>query len=560
MINQNWVFGSNAGLDFSTNPPTATSGFGINTFEGCASISDASGNLLFYTDGITVWDGAGTAMITGLLGDSSSTQSSIIVPDPASPTRYYIFTMDGSSNSAPPFNHFDGILLDLSGWTWTPISSLLTLPSNANLSPAEKLTAVQIDGCLGYWVITALQRTPTISDNVGPGMFRVFRVDASGLSFVGDTNFDHDLQELGYLRGSPDGRRLAIANGGLGNVLVFPFDNVTGAINVGSVVDIPIPLVVPGQRNTVYGVEFSADSNLLYYGSLENGTGVQGGHVFQVDVPSASTASLYLGTIPNGNGRYAIGALQRGMDGVIYIAVDNESTLAAITSPNTPGTGCNLVQNYVTLQANSVCLLGLPNIFPNPCIEVPCDCDCDCSCHGCNDKADEQDNELLQYAQAQPYIQAAADGLCAHPLVAGQRCEVNAVIREPKLEPCFFYQWDANVTVGGHEVVYITVCNPFNDIQFNGLRITAIRLVPADNPREELQIVPDRFVSYDCLPPCSCLTREFALLAGNRAIPGAYMLEVDYCFDNITVHPAGGGGTVTFQADVLQGFSVPDGD
>ena len=58
MINQHWVFGQNAGLDFSTNPPTPTSGNQISTFEGCASISDANGNLLMYTDGIKIWDAA----------------------------------------------------------------------------------------------------------------------------------------------------------------------------------------------------------------------------------------------------------------------------------------------------------------------------------------------------------------------------------------------------------------------------------------------------------------------------------------------------------------------
>jgi uncharacterized protein YuzB (UPF0349 family) len=546
MINQNWVFGRNAGLDFSTNPPTATSGFSMNTFEGCASVSDAAGNLLFYTDGVTVWDAANTPVVTGLLGDASSTQSSIIVPDPASPTRYYIFTMDGSSNASAPFNHFDGILLDVAGWTWVPISSLLTLPSNVGLSPAEKLTAVQIDGCLGYWVIIALQRTATLAAGVGPGMFRVFRVDASGLSFVGDTNFNEDLQELGYLRGSPDGRRLAIANGTLGNVLVFPFDNVTGAINVGSVVNIPIPTIIPGQQMAVYGVEFSPNSDLLYYGSLEFGTGVQQGHIFQVDVPSASTVSTYIGGFSNANGRYAIGALQRGMDDVIYIAMDGEASISAITSPNTPGTGCNLVQNYVALMTGSVCYLGLPNIFPNPCIEVPCDCDCDC--HGCNDNADAQDRELLEFADKLQNVVAAGDGPCKR--MPNGECDLSAIIRDPKLEPCFFYHWENSVSVDDHEVVYITACNPFNDIQFNGLRITAIRIIPPINPREEFQIVPDRFVSYDCLPPCSCLTREFALLTGKSVRQGGYRLEFDYCFDNITVVPAGGGGTVAFEIEV----------
>jgi len=48
-----WYFGENAGLDFSSGNPVAITGQ-LVTIEGCASIADASGNLLFYTDGTTV--------------------------------------------------------------------------------------------------------------------------------------------------------------------------------------------------------------------------------------------------------------------------------------------------------------------------------------------------------------------------------------------------------------------------------------------------------------------------------------------------------------------------
>ena len=49
----NWHFGSYAGLNFNSSPPSLLT----NTLiigEGCASISDANGNVLFYTDGVTV--------------------------------------------------------------------------------------------------------------------------------------------------------------------------------------------------------------------------------------------------------------------------------------------------------------------------------------------------------------------------------------------------------------------------------------------------------------------------------------------------------------------------
>ena len=68
----------------------------LNTHEGCSSISDQNGNLLFYSDGIRVWDKAHRLMPngTGLLGHESSTQSAIIIPKNDSTTQYYIFTVD----------------------------------------------------------------------------------------------------------------------------------------------------------------------------------------------------------------------------------------------------------------------------------------------------------------------------------------------------------------------------------------------------------------------------------------------------------------------------------
>ena len=68
----------------------------LYTNEGCASISDTEGNLLFYTDGITVHTKNHTIMENGteLKGDPSSTHSAIIIPKPGTTTVYYIFTVD----------------------------------------------------------------------------------------------------------------------------------------------------------------------------------------------------------------------------------------------------------------------------------------------------------------------------------------------------------------------------------------------------------------------------------------------------------------------------------
>ena len=90
----NWYFGEYAGLSFNSGVATPLYDGQLDTGEGCATISSPTGQLLFYTDGSTVYDRNHQIMPngTGLLGDTSSTQSAIIVPNPSNPNIYYIFT------------------------------------------------------------------------------------------------------------------------------------------------------------------------------------------------------------------------------------------------------------------------------------------------------------------------------------------------------------------------------------------------------------------------------------------------------------------------------------
>src|SRR5690606_27683009 len=53
----NWYFGLFAGIQFQNDGSViAVDDGAMSTNEGCSSISDENGNLLFYTDGRTVWD------------------------------------------------------------------------------------------------------------------------------------------------------------------------------------------------------------------------------------------------------------------------------------------------------------------------------------------------------------------------------------------------------------------------------------------------------------------------------------------------------------------------
>jgi len=60
-----WYFGDGAGLDFNNGSPVALTDGQLSTIEGCSTISDANGSLLFYTDGITIWNRNHDIMVNG---------------------------------------------------------------------------------------------------------------------------------------------------------------------------------------------------------------------------------------------------------------------------------------------------------------------------------------------------------------------------------------------------------------------------------------------------------------------------------------------------------------
>lgn len=540
MINNNWVFGRGAGLNFSTAIPTPTSGFAINTNEGCAAISDASGNLLFYTDGMRVWDSS-TLRASGLQGNSSSTQSAIIVPDPGNGQQYYICTADGTSTGVN--NHFGGIRINVSSWASAPISSLMTMPSTSGRSPTERVIAIQHANCVDYWVLTIVQNTPVLEAGNGLGIFRVFLVNASGMQYIGETAMNRAVGDIGYLKASPNGRRLAIANYPNDNVLVYDFDNALGVINISSLVAIAVPPVtsfvppISTHQRIPYGVEFSPNNDVLYYSLLGNSSGSNpsnNGYIFQVDLTASTPVSNQVVVYPNVGAGDAIGALQLGMDGRIYIAKQDEASLGTILSPNTLGAGCNPNMGYITLAAGTRSNLGLPNL-----LSKPCDCPCEAGC--------EEDVKT-----ANRILNGRAD-LKAFTIVAnGQAVPATCQLAfsNANFYPVFTLEWGDGSSdqfeSKDSEVIYIRIHNPFRNLIYRSISIFNIRITPNQtlpDGDDSIRIIPAEIACFDEIQPCSYVSRDFALLI-DHALIGTYHISFDYCIGEIAITSTRDGSAV----------------
>src|SRR5438046_7321174 len=72
-----WYFGDKCALDFSAGKPVSLNNSSMTASEGGTSFADTNGKLLFYTNGILVWNGEHKTMSNGhgLKGHDSSTQS-----------------------------------------------------------------------------------------------------------------------------------------------------------------------------------------------------------------------------------------------------------------------------------------------------------------------------------------------------------------------------------------------------------------------------------------------------------------------------------------------------
>ncbi|MBS1657957.1 MAG: T9SS type A sorting domain-containing protein [Bacteroidetes bacterium] len=342
----NWFFGIQAGITFSTNPPSALSGGQINQQEGCCSISDDEGNLLFYSDGQSVWDRNHDLMPngTGLLGGVSSTQSSIVVQDPGNDMKYYLITAPQQATTNPLA--YSIIDMSLNGGNGE-VTSTKNVSLQENVT--EKVTAVYHSNGTDVWVIT---------HEFGNNEFDAFLITASGInttpvvSAVGSVHDNsNNSNVIGYMKASPCGNQLAVALWSADYLELFDFDNATGTVSH------PVTLGSWTASSGVYGVEFSPDDSRLYASIITPGYTIQWNLLAGDDAAIIASADT-IGTSPVGFN----GALQTGPDARIYLVKFGSNTLDCITNPNGLGSACNYVQDFISLGAGFG-QLGLPDFF-----------------------------------------------------------------------------------------------------------------------------------------------------------------------------------------------------
>ena len=378
-----WYFGRNAGLDFSNFDPLPLTDGQTNSIGGVASICDSTGQLVFYTDGQSIWNSNHILVKNDMSGGSESSQSATIVPNPDVEGQYYVFTtrpfITGSEENYA--GNYYTIQINAGGAGQIVYDFSAATGKKGLLSEAtEKFLAVPftygIDNKTGYWFLM---------HEMNSNRFLKVRLDSVWHNpidqFIGSIHQNDSLDNdenagaIGQMKVNDQGNRIALAVMGGKYFELFNFSTVSGELSR--------PLQIPagdqsdpyGYRHEAYGVEFSPTGSFTLgtdtHGNYLYGSARDGSFIYQWDLAESNNRDQFLKScrFVHSDPDLQCGALQLGPNGKIYNAFIDQDFLGVINSPMSPFPDCNYSKYGARLidndtGAGGTCRYGLPNTLP----------------------------------------------------------------------------------------------------------------------------------------------------------------------------------------------------
>ena len=343
--NDVWYFGDGAALSFLGGSPTAIPGSTLPGIDNMTSVSGQTGNVLFYSNGMDVYDASHNLMMNGdgLGGSNTGGQCALIVPRPAS-TEYYLFTVGQWASSAGL--RYSIVDMSLNGGLGAvTVKGQLLLPTST-----ERLETVRNPNDGSWWLLTHAWATDE---------FLAYHISTAGLDVtpvvsaagsVHDGGIPYGYNAAGQLTASPDGTQLVC---GIYTDAVFEFfdlDPTTGVVtNARSIPGFP----------KAWGAAFSPGGSKLYL------TKWYDDEVIQLDLDAGTWSDVLVSetlvgitSIIGSFGGYQAGYLQLGPDGRVYVAKFGQDMISTIEYPEAAGTSCGFVDNSISL-GSGICKAGL---------------------------------------------------------------------------------------------------------------------------------------------------------------------------------------------------------
>jgi gliding motility-associated-like protein len=332
--NNTWYFGKGAGIDFNYTPPKALKGGNVSSVEGCASLSDNNGHILFYTNGEVIYNRKNDIMLngSGLAGDQSSTNNVAIVPLPNNDSLFYLFATSAALSIDQQFTYSIINIKGDGGYGEV-------IQKNVSIEPSvfEKLAAIKHCDSKQTWLIVRKWETDE---------YHAYLLTAAGLNMVpvvshtGLVIGGYDNNAIGTLKSSVKGDKLVALHAFQNDIVeLMDFDNTTGMIT-NPIQFKPNTTLPVNPYIGLYGAEFSPNGKLLYISS--NNSLTEPSILYQFDISSNNAAAITASkqVIAKTTPWYA-GSLQIGPDKKIYMAMWKDTAVSIINDPDVAGTGCN---------------------------------------------------------------------------------------------------------------------------------------------------------------------------------------------------------------------------
>lgn len=384
----NWYFGHRAGLNFFTKTPQVLFTSAMDTTEGSAVMSDeVDGHLLFYTNGLTVWNREHQPMNNTSFPVNCGArfyQSTIIIPVPGSKQEYYVFSIPTLAPDYPqecyPIEKQGSdvqlfyMRIDMrQNQGKGGITQPLTLLQN---DVTYKLTAIPHSNKTDYWILTHAWNSdtfyayPITSNGIGSPV-----ITHIGSPHLANENSGDD-ERIGCIKASPDGTKVACSV--FNQALTRPFD----LFDFNATTGILTNHHTLGNLYLQGGLSFSPDNSKLYVqmDRAENTTSPPNTKdlIYQYDLLAGSPEAIRSSghSIIVGNraveekARTSLStfALQLAPDGRLYAPFADiggelsSKRMLVINTPNELGYACNLKIVNFSFKEDGI-WSGLPNFL-----------------------------------------------------------------------------------------------------------------------------------------------------------------------------------------------------
>jgi hypothetical protein len=310
----NWFFGNSAGLKFLKDSTIGVTNYNLSAAEGCASISTENGNLLYYSDGISLIDSNNLIISGGLNAYNSSSQG-------------VIFSSSNNLSFLTTTNPSKGFWLYELG-----VDSLIY---KVKLLPkcSESQASILHQNNNDIWITTHSLDSNYFSFLISE---RSQEMICPIINTVGLLNNGSLTLSSGVIDYNVITNHIYTTTWRLNSIVRSSFDRETAIFSN----HLSLPHYSPSR------IEISPSGNILYV--VDDAQ-----HIHQYDISDIDSTKILNSKTLIATSNTKFGGMQLGNDGKIYVSTNGQQYLAVINKPDILGPGCLYKYDGISLNGRT---------------------------------------------------------------------------------------------------------------------------------------------------------------------------------------------------------------